>query len=165
MMAAAALFVLALVPHAARAAGSQSLATVLDAEVWLNDRPTASSVQGKVVLVDFYTFACINCKHVEPNLRKLHASEPSGEFAIIGVHSPETPYERNLGNVLASTKQQGVVWPVAIDNDFTVWNAYAVSAWPTQLIFDRHGRLRATIVGEGQDALVNRTIANLLSEK
>ena len=79
------------------------------------------------------------------------------------MHSPETPYERGRDHLKASMLEQGVRWPVVVDNDFQVWNAYGVSAWPTQLIFDRHGVLQQTIVGEGQDDVVNGTIRSLVA--
>jgi thiol-disulfide isomerase/thioredoxin len=117
------------------------------------------------VIVDFYTFDCINCKHVQPNLRELYKSKSRNDLVIVSVHSPETPFERDRHNLVASAKVQGVQWPVAIDNDFKLWNEFGVSAWPTQLIFDRHGVLQQTIVGEGQDQLVNDTVDSLIKGK
>ena len=81
------------------------------------------------------------------------------------MHTPETPYERKRSNVVANLAAQGIVWPVAIDNDSALWNAYGVSAWPTELIFDRHGRLRKTVVGDSQDALVDATVKQLRAER
>ena len=142
-----------------------TLNTLIASRDWLNGQPTAADLRGKVVLVDFYTFGCINCKHVQPNLRALHRTTSRADLAIISVHSPETAYEHDRSHLVTSLSQQGVVWPVAIDNDFAIWNAYGVQAWPTQLIFDRHGVLRATIVGEGQDAQVDSTIARLAAAR
>lgn len=139
-----------------------ALAALLAATNWLNGSPSAQSLRDKVVLVDVFTFDCINCKNVTPNLRKLNGSRPG--LAIIGVHAPETPYERDRANVVINLKRQGIVWPVAIDNDFRLWRAFGVDAWPTQLIFDRHGVLRKTVVGDSQDALVDATIDRLLAE-
>lgn len=144
---------------------SSSLGPLLAAKDWLNGRVLPAAVKGKVVLVDFYTFDCINCKHVEPNLRSLYKSNSPKDLVIISVHSPETPFERDRNNLIASTKDQGIAWPIVIDNDFRTWNAYGVSAWPTQLIFDRHGTLDQTVVGEGQDQLVNATIAQLIAQR
>jgi thiol-disulfide isomerase/thioredoxin len=152
-------------PVAVRAAATQSLAPVLAApEGWLNGGATAESVQGKVVLVDVFTFGCYNCQNVIPNLRKLAAGRRN-DLAIVGVHSPETPYERVRANVVTNLASAGVTWPVALDNSFAIWHAYAVDAWPTQLIFDRHGRLRKTIVGDSQDEAVDATIDALLLER
>ena len=149
----------------ARASQTNALASLTHASNWVNGKLSQSDVSGKVVLVDFYTFACINCKHTEPNLRSLYQNSNRRDLIIVGVHSPETSYEKDRDNLLASLKDQGIVWPVAVDNDFAVWNSYSIQAWPTQLIFDRHGKLRATVVGEGQDELVNQTIKQLIAER
>lgn len=144
---------------------ASDLAPLFTPGTWLNGMPTAAALRGKVVLVDIFTFDCINCQHVVPNLRLLHADEPAADFAIVGVHAPETPYERDESNVVKNLASQGITWPVRIDNDFRVWQAFGVQYWPTQLIFDRHGRLRQTIIGEGRDDQVNATIRNLLAER
>ncbi|HEY7980558.1 MAG TPA: redoxin domain-containing protein [Candidatus Eremiobacteraceae bacterium] len=145
-------------------AGSPSLAPALHAPDWVNGRVTAAQSAGKVVLVDFYTFECINCKHTEPNLRSLYSSTSRGDLVILGVHSPETPYEQSRANLLASLSDQGIKWPVIVDNEFAVWNAYGVSAWPTQMIFDRHGVLQKTVVGEGSDAEIDAEVARLIAQ-
>jgi len=145
-------------------AAPAGLAPVLAAPDWLNGRLAAADVAGKVVLVDVFTFDCINCKHVTPNLRRLHATIAPSDLAIIGVHAPETPEERDRGNVVRELARQGIVWPVALDNNFHVWNALNNQYWPTQYIFDRHGVLRRTIVGEGQDDIVSSTVNALITE-
>ena len=160
--AAAAIVMGTLSPAAAQ--DGAAVNSVLASTDWLNGRPTQSDVRGKVVLVDFYTFDCINCKHVEPNLRTLYGNTSRNDLVILSVHSPETPFERERSNLKASMKTQGVVWPVAVDNEFKIWNSYGVSAWPTQLIFDRNGVLRQTVVGEGQDDLVNSTVKTLIAQ-
>ncbi|HZV79602.1 MAG TPA: redoxin domain-containing protein [Candidatus Binatus sp.] len=142
-----------------------TLSPLLAARDWLNGRPTAADVRGKVVLLDFYTFECYNCKNVEPNLRALYKQLPHSELVILSVHSPETSFEHERHALIESIGEQGVVWPVAIDNDFAIWNAYGVSAWPTQMIFDRRGVLRKTVVGDSQDAVVDDTIKRLVAEK
>jgi thiol-disulfide isomerase/thioredoxin len=142
-----------------------TLTPLIHAANWVGAKPTAQSLSGKVVLVDVFTFECINCKHVVPELRTLRKNLPETQLAILGVHSPETPYERERVNVLHGLSEQGITWPVAVDNDFAVWNAYGIQYWPTQLIFDRQGRLRKTVIGEGQDALVASTVRELLSER
>lgn len=146
-------------------ASTTGLDTVLSSHDWLNGHVNASDVRGKVVLVDFYTFECINCQHVEPNLRKLYHGTRRDDLVVISVHSPETPFEHDRSNLKASIVSQGIAWPVVVDNGFDVWNAYGVSAWPTQLIFDRHGDLVKTIVGEGQDDDVDNTVRALIAER
>ncbi|GAC1429558.1 MAG: thioredoxin family protein [Candidatus Velthaea sp.] len=155
---------LAAAPAAAQPA-STDLAPVFTASDWLNGQVRAADVRGKVVLVDVFTFGCINCQHVAPELQKLHASQRSADFAIIGIHAPETPQERDRTNVVSELKRQGIVWPVAIDNNFAIWRAFNNEYWPTQYIFDRHGALRKTIVGEGQDQVVESTVRALVAEK
>jgi thiol-disulfide isomerase/thioredoxin len=145
------------------AAALVTLAPLTHATDWLAGRPAAFN--GKVVIVDVFTFDCINCKHVVPELRKLHASIPPSDLEIVGIHSPETPYERDRQNVIDNLESQGITWPVAIDNDFALWRAFNIEYWPTQLIFDRNGRLRQTVIGEGQDAVVERTVRELISER
>lgn len=161
---AASMTILALGARAG-AAPATTLGPLLASRDWLATRLTAADVKDKVVLVDFYTFDCINCQDVEPNLRALERARSRADLVIVSVHSPETPDERVRANLAASTRSQGVVWPVAIDNDFSLWNAYGVSAWPTQLIFDRNGQLRSTVVGEGQDRLIDDTIARLIADQ
>jgi thiol-disulfide isomerase/thioredoxin len=147
----------------ARAATAHSLTPVLGASTWLNGRPSRESLHGKVVLVDVFTVDCVNCRNVTPNLRRLSAAQ-RGKLVIIGVHTPETPVERERSHVVASLRDLGITWPVAIDDDSTLWNTYGVEAWPTQLIFDRKGHLRKTIVGDSQDDAVNAAVAALLAE-
>jgi peroxiredoxin len=142
-----------------------SLQPVLAARDWLNGAVTAESLAGKVVVLDVFTVDCYNCQNVVPALRSLYAHERNRGLAIVGIHSPETPAERERSYVARSLRRQGIVWPVAVDNRFALWNDYGVSAWPTQLFFDRHGRLRQTVVGDSQDAVVNATVEELLAEK
>jgi thiol-disulfide isomerase/thioredoxin len=150
---------------AAPAHAAATLAPVYGAsQGWLNGRVTPADTAGKVVVVDVFTFDCYNCKNVVPNLRALNAKK-SDDLVIVGIHSPETPFETNRANVIANLKAQGITWPVAIDNAFAIWHAYNVDAWPTQLFFDRTGKLRATIVGDSQDDAVDRIVQKLLAEK
>ena len=131
---------------------------------WLNGKVTPADTAGKVVVVDVFTFDCYNCKNVVPKLRSLNARK-AGDLVIVGIHAPETPFETNRANVVANLKAQGITWPVAIDNAFAIWHAYDVDAWPTQLFFDRTGKLRATIVGDSQDDAVEHIVQQLLAEK
>jgi thiol-disulfide isomerase/thioredoxin len=145
------------VPHNA------SLTTVLSAKDWLNGRPAASELRGKVVLVDVFTFDCFNCQNVTPNLRALARTKRDG-LVILGIHSPETSIEHDRDQVVSHLGSLGVTWPVAIDNDFALWNAYRIQYWPTQMIFDRRGALRRVIIGDSQDAAVDATVNALLRE-
>lgn len=143
---------------------STSLRPVVAAHDWLNGRATLADLDGKVVVLDVFTVDCYNCQNVVPELRTLYARDRGRGLAIVGIHAPETPAERERAYVAQSLARQGIVWPVAIDNAFSLWNDYGVSAWPTQLIFDRRGRLRETIVGDSQDAAVASVVEKLLAE-
>jgi thiol-disulfide isomerase/thioredoxin len=150
---------------AAAAARAETLAPVYAAsQGWLNGRIAPADTSGKVVIVDVFTFDCYNCRNVVPNLRALNARKNPG-LVIVGVHSPETPYESVRANIVKNLRAQGITWPVAIDDSFAIWNAYGVGAWPTQLFFDRSGTLRATIVGDSQDDAVDRIVRKLLAER
>jgi thiol-disulfide isomerase/thioredoxin len=150
---------------AGRAQAPATLAPVFGAtQGWLNGRLTPAETAGKVVVVDVFTFDCYNCKNVVPNLRALNAKKSDG-LVIVGIHSPETPFEANRTNVVENLRRQGITWPVAIDNSFAIWHAYNVDAWPTQLFFDRTGKLRATVVGDSQDDQVDRIVQKLLAER
>jgi thiol-disulfide isomerase/thioredoxin len=140
-----------------------SIDTLFRAHSWLNGEPARSDLRGKVVLVDVFTFACINCQNITPNLRALARSKRQ-DLALIGVHTPETSYEKDRSQVITHFASLGVTWPVAIDNDFGLWNAYKIEYWPTQMIFDRRGKLRKVIIGDSQDAAVNGTVNALLRE-
>jgi thiol-disulfide isomerase/thioredoxin len=140
-------------------------APLADASQWIGPRPPGASYIGRVVVIDVFTFDCINCKHVVPELRSLRARYPAKDLLVVGIHTPETPFEHVRANVVQALAAQRISWPVALDNDQTLWNAYGVQYWPTQLIYDRHGRLRKTVIGEGQDADVASTVAALAAER
>lgn len=132
---------------------------------WIGSKPTPKQLAGKVVLIDVFTYSCINCKHVVPELQRLRRQYGLNDLVIIGVHTPELPSDYVRSNVEQNLALQGITWPVAIDNDEKLWNAYAVNAWPTQLVFDRSGRLRKTIVGDSQDDDVSAAIRMLVPIK
>ncbi|MDE2482753.1 MAG: redoxin family protein [bacterium] len=146
-------------PHAA-----PSLAPVVAARDWIGPAIAASELRGRVVVLDVFTVDCINCRNVVPTLRALNAADRAKGLRIIGIHAPETPAEQQRRYVMENLRRQGITWPVALDNAFSLWKAYGVDAWPTQLFFDRHGRLRRVIVGDSQDDAVRATVEALLSE-
>jgi len=152
-------------PQSRPAAAAPTLEPLVRYGDWISARPSAADLRGKVVIVDIFTFACYNCKNVTPNLRALYRDHGSGDLRIVGIHTPETPYEANRKNVVTNLAALGIVWPVAVDNDKTLWDAYDTQYWPTQLIFDKHGVLRKTVVGDSQDQLVDDTVKQLLAEK
>lgn len=144
---------------------SAALAPLLQAHDWIGHRPDSQTTAGKVVVVDVFTYSCGNCQNVVPELRRLRREYGSGDLAIFGVHTPELPSDRVRSNVVQGLNDQGITWPVAIDNDGALWNAFHVSAWPTQLIFDRRGILRKTIVGDSQDQVVEAEVRALVDER
>ncbi len=149
---------------AALLAAAVTLAPVLGAAPWANTSGPPST-SGRVTLVDVFAFSCINCKHVTPNLQKLHAEYGPSDLTIIGVHAPELPDEKVHANLIQALSDQHVTWPVVYDDSFSIWNAYGVDAWPTQLIFDRHGALRGKYVGEGYDAEIDQLVKRLAAER
>ncbi len=146
-------------------AATTSLAPVLAAKDWIGARVNAAELAGKVVILDVFTVDCFNCRNVVPTLRSLYASDHPKGLEVVGIHTPETPAEKQRAYVTENLRQQGIVWPVAVDNTFSLWDAYGVNAWPTQLFFDRHGRLRKVIVGDSQDDQVRATAEALLQER
>jgi thiol-disulfide isomerase/thioredoxin len=168
LLAGAAITLLAAIALPARAEESTvpagaSLDTLFTAKSWLNGEPSRSDLRGKVVLVDVFTFDCFNCQNITPNLRAL-AARKRDDLAIIGIHTPETPIEHEHGEVVSHLAKLGVIWPVAIDNEFALWNAYHIEYWPTQMLFDRRGKLRKVIIGDSQDATVDAAVSALLRE-
>jgi cytochrome c biogenesis protein CcdA/thiol-disulfide isomerase/thioredoxin len=133
---------------------------------WLNtpgNRPlTLDGLRGKVVLVDFWTYSCINCLRTLPHLRALYAAYHTRGLEIVGVHTPEFAFEHELGNVRKATRDLGVTWPVALDNGYGTWNAYSNEYWPAEYFVDRQGRVRRAHFGEGEYDVAERTIRRLL---
>jgi thiol-disulfide isomerase/thioredoxin len=146
-------------------ASTTTLQPILAAKDWIGSRASAAELAGKVVIVDVFTVDCYNCRNVIPTLRSLYAGDRTKGLAIVGIHTPETPAEKERPYVTQSLHQQGIVWPVAVDNGFSLWDTYGINAWPTQLFFDRSGRLRKVIVGDSQDDEVRATVQSLLQER
>jgi cytochrome c biogenesis protein CcdA/thiol-disulfide isomerase/thioredoxin len=134
---------------------------------WLNTpggRPlTVASLRGKVVLVDFWTYSCINCLRTLPHLRALYAAYHSRGLEIVGVHTPEFAFEHELGNVRTATHDLGVRWPVALDNAYATWNAYSNEYWPAEYFIDKRGHVRRAHFGEGEYSLNEQVIRTLLN--
>ncbi len=120
---------------------------------WLNtpqDRPLSiGSLRGKVVLVDFWTYSCINCLRTLPHLRAWYAAYHRDGFTIVGVHTPEFAFEHVLSNVRAAVHRLGVTWPVALDNNYSTWTAYSNQYWPADYLVDKTGQIREVQLGEG----------------
>jgi cytochrome c biogenesis protein CcdA/thiol-disulfide isomerase/thioredoxin len=132
---------------------------------WLNSPPlTAESLRGKVVLIDFWTYSCINCLHALPHVREWAQKYKDQGLVVIGVHAPEFAYERNIGNVERAVRDLGISFPVAIDNDFVVWRSFGNQYWPAHYFIDAQGRIRFHRFGEGEYERSEQVIRQLLEE-
>ena len=132
---------------------------------WINSDPlTLKSLRGRVVVVDFWTFGCYNCRNTLPYVKSWDAHYRDKGLTIIGVHTPELQRERNLENVRREVIALGIQYPVVTDNDNAIWNAYSVEAWPTWFVIDKQGRVRGMHVGEGAYEETEQLIKKLLAE-
>ncbi len=132
---------------------------------WINSEPlTLEQLLGKVVLVDFWTYTCVNCVRTFPYLKLWHSRYADDGLVILGIHTPEFEFEKNYWNVLKATQDNGIAWPVAQDNDFATWEAYKNNYWPAKYLIDRHGIIRYSHFGEGRYAETEREIRSLLEE-
>ncbi|WP_223414571.1 MULTISPECIES: cytochrome c biogenesis protein DipZ [unclassified Pseudomonas] len=132
---------------------------------WLNSPPLdAQALKGKVVLVDFWTYSCINCLRSLPYVKAWAEKYRDQGLVVIGVHAPEFAFERNVGNVTKAMKDLGINYPVAIDNEFKIWRAFNNEYWPAHYFADAQGRIRYHHFGEGEYAESERVIQQLLRE-
>src|SRR5919206_1390087 len=134
---------------------------------WLNtpgDRPLSlASLRGKVVLVDFWTYSCINCLRTLPHLEAWDRAYRKDGLVIVGVHTPEFAFEHSLPNVRKATRRLGVRYPVALDNDYATWSAYSNQYWPAEYLIDRRGHVRHVHFGEGDYEGTEHAIRSLLA--
>lgn len=132
---------------------------------WLNVKEplTLADLKGKVVLVDFWTYCCINCMHVIPDLKKLEAKYPN-ELVVIGVHSAKFQNEKDIENIRNAVRRYCIEHPVANDSNFEIWRAYDVHAWPTLVLIDPEGFIAGTVSGEGNYEMLDHSIERLISE-
>lgn len=132
---------------------------------WFNSKPlTLAQLRGKVVIVDFWTFACYNCQNTMPHVRALYDKYHSQGLEIVGVHTPELSFERVPANIQSAAKEQGVIWPIAFDPNYSTWNAYQNRYWPAFYFIDANGHIRYEHFGEGNYDYHDKVVAQLLSE-
>src|SRR5687768_4195362 len=132
------------------AARRAALAPAIGEGAWINTEPlTLKALRGRVVIVDFWTFGCYNCRNTLPALKRWDARYRANGLTIVGVHSPESNHEKDIGNVRRQVRALGIRYPVVTDNSFDTWRAYGIEAWPTTVILDKQGRIRWTHIGEG----------------
>jgi thiol-disulfide isomerase/thioredoxin len=132
---------------------------------WLNSAPlTRDSLRGKVVLVDFWTYSCVNCLRALPYIKAWDAKYRADGLVVIGVHAPEFEFEHDSANVRASLDKLGITYPVVMDNDMAIWNAFHNQYWPAHYFIDVNGRIRHHHFGEGQYAESEAVIRALLRD-
>jgi thiol-disulfide isomerase/thioredoxin len=139
-----------------------------DTQRWFNTPASAPltmlGLRGRVVLVDFWTYTCINCIRTFPHLKALDAKYRKDGLTIVGVHSPEFPFERNASNVADAIRQNGLRYPVAQDNHLGTWNAWSNQYWPADYLVDGRGRVRYANFGEGGYQKTERAVRRLLRD-
>jgi thiol-disulfide isomerase/thioredoxin len=144
---------------------TSELASLSSATEWINSPPlTAEGLQGRVVLVQFWTYSCINWIRTLPYVRAWDQKYRDRGLVVIGVHAPEFEFERQLANARWGAEHFGVDYPVAVDNDFAIWRAFGNQYWPALYLIDGQGRVRYRHFGEGEYEQSERMIQQLLVE-
>jgi thiol-disulfide isomerase/thioredoxin len=153
-------------PDAAKSAADGRIAPPLSgATQWFNSPPlTTEMLRGKVVLVDFWTYSCINCLRTLPYLKAWNEKYRDQGLVIIGVHAPEFAFEKDAHNVEQAIRDLAVTYPVAMDNQFAIWNAYQNEYWPAHYLIDAQGKIRHKHFGEGSYQEAELMIQTLLKE-
>jgi thiol-disulfide isomerase/thioredoxin len=147
-----------------RGAPRSEMPPLTGATQWLNSAPlTPEGLQGKVVIMDFWTFTCVNWMRTFPYLRAW-ATKYGDKLVIIGAHTPEFSVERDLDNVRSEVRRLGVRYPVAVDTDYKIWDAFSNEIWPALYLFDAQGKLRYRHFGEGAYEKTERVIQQLVEE-
>ncbi|WP_321905021.1 thioredoxin family protein [Paraburkholderia tropica] len=132
-------------------------------DTWLNSAPLdLKQLRGKPVLVEFWTFDCINCAHTIPHVKDWYAKYHDKGLVVVGVHTPEYSFERNTANLKKAIGQYGIQYPVAQDNRYATWNAYGNQYWPALYLIDQNGKLVHTHFGEGNYDDTEHQIRTLL---
>lgn len=135
-------------------------------ERWLNSQPLSmEGLRGKVVLVDFWTYSCINCINTLPYIKQWHDKYKDQGLVVVGVHTPEFPFEKSTANVQAAIKRFDIRYPVAQDNRYATWSAYHNRYWPALYLVDAEGRIVYQHFGEGQYAETEAAIRNALAQR
>src|SRR5712691_11798089 len=164
------LVAVAIIVIAARAANpdelaSRSPAPNFQAKVWFNSPPlTMAQLRGRVVLVDFWEYTCINCIRTFPYLRRWNELYAPLGLVIIGVHTPEFAFAKNPTNVANAVKRFGFTFPVVVDSDDEIWNAFRNAAWPADFLIDKDGRIPNMHIGEGDYGATELELRKLLKE-
>ena len=163
MMRAALPMLLLGVIAASCVASAASRLPSLRAQRWVNSPPlTAEALRGKVVLVDFWEYTCVNWIRTSPYVRAWNRDYSTLGLVVVGVHAPEFEFGKDVDNIDRGIREHGLTYPIAIDNDFTIWRAFGNDTWPAKYLFDDRGRLVRRWVGEGSYDEIEREIRRLL---
>lgn len=142
---------------------SQKLPEFQGISKWLNSNPLSiQDLKGNVVMIQFWTFGCINCQRTLPYVTRWHEQYAARGLKIIGVHTPEFAFERDVNNIKDAMQKHGINYVVALDNEFKTWKAYGNEYWPHLYLADREGKLRYDHIGEGAYTQTEQTIKQLL---
>ncbi len=145
------------------AATGKSLPDFEGIQQWLNSSPlTIADLKGSVVLIQFWTFACINCQRTLPYITQWHRQYAAQGLKVIGIHTPEFAFERDPNNIKRALEQHQITYPVPIDNEHKTWKAYSNEYWPHLFLADRQGLMRYDHIGEGAYDTTEQTIQQLL---
>ena len=130
---------------------------------WINSKPlTLSDLKGQVILIDFWTYSCINCIRTLPHVTKWYDTYKNKGFVVIGIHAPEFAFEEKMDNVVMATKKFGITYPVGLDNKFVTWTNYKNKYWPAHYLIDKNGQVVYTHFGEGNYDVTESKIRKLL---
>lgn len=149
----------------AKPSQKQTAPEITDVDAWINSEPLSmAQLKGKVVLVDFWTYSCINCQRTQPYLNDWYQKYKDQGLIIIGMHAPEFSFERVRDNVAEAVTKAGIKYPVALDNNFTNWQAYHNQYWPAKYLIDKDGQIKYAHFGEGEYDVTETKIQQLLRE-
>src|SRR5450631_4302265 len=152
-------------PAASQMFTKAPLRSLDSATAWLNSPPlTAAGLRGKVVLIDFWTYSCINWMRSLPYVKAWSEKYKDHGLVVIGVHTPEFAFEKDIGNVRKALHDLGITYPVAIDNDYAIWRAFQNQYWPAHYFIDAKGQFRHHHFGEGEYGRSEQVIRQLLAE-
>jgi thiol-disulfide isomerase/thioredoxin len=149
--------------HAVAGDAATQVPGFVDIDRWINSRPlTITGLRGKVVLIDFWAYSCINCLRAMPHAEHLYETYKDKGLVVVGVHSPEFDFEGDASNVDKAVKRLGITYPVALDNRLGTWNAWHNQYWPAQYLIDQNGNLIGHQFGEGNYLRMENAVRSLL---
>lgn len=132
-------------------------------DAWVNSEPLSlQALRGKVVLVEFWTYSCVNCLRTLPHVNKWYDKYRDQDFVVVGVHTPEYEHEHGLASLESAVQRLGIDFPVAQDNSYATWRAYENRFWPAQYLIDKQGRIVRTHYGEGEYEETEEAIRKLV---